>query len=163
MPDLFATRTPEAVMKVLALQPAPHDQALLPADPVLRRRAIRVLTLTFAVMLLSFGDLYMTLTHLKAAGMAEGNPIARYVIGFNSPELLAAWKTCSIGLACLVFIAARTRRTAEIACWFCTVVLLCLTCRWLAYSAELDTLTPTLSAISQSDGSGWVSLDDTAP
>lgn len=127
----------------------------------LRRRSIRVIALTVAVMLMSFGDLYMTLTHLKGIGMAEGNPVARLVMEYNSTTLLSAWKTASIVLACLVFLIARTRVMTEVACWFCVLVLLALTCKWIYYSSEITALTPTLSAISQSDSADWVSISET--
>lgn len=123
-----------------------------------RRRAIRVWALVVAIVLLSLGDLWMTLTHLKGAGMGEANPIARYVIGFNSPALLAAWKCATVALACIIFVWARHRRTTEAACWACAGVLAALTVGWIQYANEAHKLTSTLPCVAQMESGVWVSM-----
>lgn len=147
-----------AAIATSVLLPAPPQAAIAPlAD---RRRSLRVLTLIAAIVLMSLGDLYMTLEHLSTVGMGEANPIARFVIGYNSPALLAVWKLASVSLACLIFARFRTRWTAEAACWLCTLVLVGLTVMWINYSAELSTLTCSLPAMSQCDYSAWVHMTD---
>lgn len=125
-----------------------------------RRRAIRVWALTIAIVAMSLGDLSMTLTHLRAVGMGEGNPIARYVIGFNSPALLATWKCATVALACAIFLWARHRRSAEVACWACAGVLAALTVGWIHYANEASKLTPTLEQVSQVEGALWVTMTE---
>lgn len=128
------------------------------ANLIARRRAIRVWALTIAIAAMSLGDLSMTLTHLRAVGMGEGNPIARYVIGFNSPALLATWKCATVALACAIFLWARHRRSAEVACWACAGVLAALTVGWIHYANEASKLTPTLDHVAQSEGALWVTM-----
>jgi len=137
--------------------PAPINRAR--ASPA-RRRSLRVLTLVTAIVFMSLGDLYMTLVHLSTIGMGEANPIARYVIGFNSPALLAGWKLSSVFLACLIFARFRTRVSTEAACWLCTGVLVVLTLMWINYSSEIATLTCSLPAISQAEYTAWVYMTD---
>jgi hypothetical protein len=143
-------------------QPAPPSalaQARRP-EPSLRdkRRSLRVIVLVVAIALMSLGDLVMTLEHLKTIGMGEANPIARYIIGYNSPALLAAWKIASIALASIIFLRYRARPTAELACWLCTAVLAVLTCMWLQYASEIHTLTCSLPAVADSQYSAWVHI-----
>ncbi|MBY0262667.1 MAG: DUF5658 family protein [Phycisphaerales bacterium] len=142
-----------------AIDPAPTPAARPAASPE-RRRSLRVLTLLTAIVFMSLGDLYMTLVHLSTIGMGEANPIARYVIGFNSPALLAVWKLSSVLLACLIFAKFRTRVSTEAACWLCTGVLVVLTLMWINYSAEITTLTCSLPAITQAEYSAWVHITD---
>lgn len=111
------------------------------------------------VALLSMVDLYMTLTHVMGAGMVEGNPLARGIMAYNSPALLAAWKISTVGLAIGILIHARKRRTGEIAAWICCGVLVWLTVRWVDYNAQIQALTPYLASISEQENTRWVAID----
>src|SRR6266478_4968970 len=62
-------------------------------------RSCRVIALLVAVVLMSLGDLHITLTYLTSVGMSEGNPLARWVMGYNNPGLLVAWKLAPGGAA----------------------------------------------------------------
>lgn len=122
------------------------------------RRAIRVVALVIAIILMSLGDLSMTLTQLRSVGMGEANPIARYVMSFNSPSLLAVWKCATVALACAIFLWARHRRSTEIACWTCAALLLALTIGWIQYANEAHKLTSTLDTVSGMECSLWVTM-----
>lgn len=126
-------------------------------DPV-ARRSLRVWLLVLTIIALSLGDLWMTLTYLTSVGMGEANPVARLVMAYNSPNLLAAWKCASVALACLIFVFARKRLSSEIACWCCVGVLALLTVRWAQYATESAKLTPVLHAAHQYDGGQWVQM-----
>ena len=132
------------------------------AEPtaVQRRRAIRVWLLVGTIIVLSIADLYMTLAHLRSAGMGEANPLARMVISYQSPLLLSLWKAACVGLAALILILARFRRSGEVASWTCLLLLTALTIQWFNYATEAATLTRQISEISGSpDQPGnWVTI-----
>jgi len=115
-----------------------------------------VIILLSAVLLLSIGDLIMTLTYLTSVGMAEGNPIARLVMSYRSPWYLVVWKAASLTSACGILFIHRHRRAAEIGAWICALVLVWLTFRWSAYIGEVQ-MGPAAAAAAQSDPS-WVTL-----
>jgi hypothetical protein len=110
-------------------------------------RPYRVTGLLAGVVLLSVGDLYMTLLHLTTFGMLEANPLARGIMAHGSPAMLAAWKTATVGLAVGILFWARRRATAEVAAVFCCLVLAWLTLRWVAYSDTVSAMTPELQAL----------------
>lgn len=121
-------------------------------------RGRRVTILLAAILLLSIGDLYMTLTHLTTSGMLEANPIARLIMAYNSPALLAVWKMSSVGLAVAILFWARHRGRTEIATWFCFLVLTWLTCRWVVYNDQISTLAEIPSAVAGRPNTEWVAM-----
>jgi hypothetical protein len=91
--------------------------------------------------------------------MGEDNPVARVVMSYGSPALLGAWKCACVALACLILVLARHRRSAEIACWVCCVVLTALTVRWANYSAEASAFTAQINApVSEGQPANWVTM-----
>jgi hypothetical protein len=121
-------------------------------------RTWRVLALILAIVALSLGDLYMTLTYLKSGGMGEANPVARWVINHGSPGLLVFWKVATVAVASLILFYARRRASAEVAAWGCCFVLTWLTVRWHSYAEEVSRATPALQAVAEADGERWVEL-----
>jgi hypothetical protein len=126
-------------------------------------RRARVVGLLLGIVLLSLGDLYMTLQHLTHFGMLEGNPLARAVMERGSPSELVIWKVLTVGFAVGIIFWARQRWAAEVAAVFCCAVLTWLTLRWVAYSDHMSDLTGELHSIQQSGDSNWVTMvpDDT--
>lgn len=109
--------------------------ALRPIDTLTaRRRSFRVIVLCAVILLISVADLEITLMFLTSGGMAEGNPIARYVMSFDCQWLLGAWKLLLTGLACGTFICFRTRLSVELATWLCAAVMVWLAIRWGFYA-----------------------------
>lgn len=127
-----------------------------------RRRAIRVWLLVGTVVVLSMADLYMTLAHLRSAGMGEGNPLARVVIDYQSPMLLSLWKVACVALAALILILARFKRSGELACWTCCIVMTALTIQWFRYATEAPGLTTQISDAAAMERTGdWVTIGQT--
>jgi hypothetical protein len=125
----------------------------------LRARGRRVLILLVAIVLMSIGDLYMTLTHLTHTGMLEANPIARQIMAYNSPALLSAWKLASVGLAVSILYWVRHRGKTEIATWFCFLVLTWLTCRWFVYNDQVGMFTEfPIAAAAGYPHAEWVAM-----
>lgn len=130
-------------------------------DP--RRRPARVLALLAAVVLLSLGDLWMTLTHLRTVGMFEANPLAREVINLNSPLALAAWKLATVALAVGILFRLRARRAGEAGAWVCVAVLTWLTVHWVRYSDELSSPGAAEAVDTARRDPRWVVLGSDAP
>ena len=131
-----------------------------PPGPKERRRAIRVWLLVGTIIILSLADLYMTLAHLRSTGMGEANPLARFVMSYNSPLILSAWKCACIALASLILVLARFRRSGEIACWLGCTVLTALTIHWIGYCTEAASFTNQINDMRQGDtAANWVSMD----
>lgn len=113
-----------------------------------------------AVVLLSLGDLWMTLLHLRAVGMLEGNPIARLLIIHGTSAGLIAWKVASVSLAIFILYATRRQPAAEVGALICCCILTWLTHRWIVYSDHLSHLTRDLPSMVASEDGRWVSLPD---
>ena len=96
-------------------------------------RTRRVALLIVAIMIMSVGDLMLTLTYLRHLGMAESNPLARLVIDFRSPALLVVWKMATV-IACVSILLWKSRsRSAEIGAWAGTLILAALMLHWSSY------------------------------
>ncbi len=160
LPPAAVCRAPaRAVMPALLCSRSfalPQDYA---PTGVQRRRAIRVWLLVATIIVLSVADLYMTLAHLRSAGMGEANPLARLVISYQSPVILSLWKSACVGLAVLILILARFRRSGEVACWACCCVLTALTIHWFNYATEAGAFTRQINELSTTDQpANWVSI-----
>ena len=121
-------------------------------------RSIRVVMLTFAVLAMSVADLHLTLLHLQSAGMIEGNPLARAVMALNCSWALGAWKMMLVGTTCMILVATRRTRSAEIAAWVSAGIMCWLMFQWWAYADSVGALTPALDSIAQGKVSNWVRL-----
>jgi hypothetical protein len=125
---------------------------------VRRGRGYRVVAILCAVLLLSLGDLYMTVEHLTSVGMFEQNPVARAVMGAGSTLALTLWKLCTVGLGLAILYRARRTAWGEMGAWVCLLALLWLTVRWALYADAAPGMTPYIHALADSHGAGWVSF-----
>lgn len=124
-----------------------------------RCRSKRVLLLLSAVVLMSLGDLYMTLQYLLHSGLLEANPLARSIMQYGSPAGLIAWKLCTLILASGILIWARRKLSAELGVLFCCGVMTWLTVRWLEYSDQVSRFTHEAATMAAADDSRWVTLN----
>lgn len=122
-------------------------------------RSERVIMLLVATLLMSLGDLYMTLTMVTSVGMLEANPISRLVMEQNSPALVIAWRvgTVLFGISILVYFRRLAR--AELASWVCFFALLALTLYWIQYIDALSILTPGYESLAQGGHAEWILMD----
>jgi hypothetical protein len=120
-------------------------------------REWRVATLIAMIVLVSLADLYLTMTYLHNGGMAEGNPVARWVMSLGMPWLLVAWKVSMVIFTCSILFAFKKRGTTEVAAWVCCIAMGWLTVQWSVYvhdiAGELRS-NPQLTQVSS-----WVSFD----
>lgn len=96
--------------------------------------------LVFATALMGLADLLLTLTYVRSVGMAEANPIARWLMQFDSVAVVVAFKLGTMALCSALILWKRTARTAEIGAWLCLLVMLCLTVRWLWFISAFSSL-----------------------
>jgi len=112
-----------------------------------RHHSRRVAAFLVGVVVLSLGDLYMTLLHLLNFGMLESNPVARMVIEHGSPAALIIWKLVTVGFAVGVLYWARRRWTAEAGAAFCCLILTWLTIQWASYSDQIGQVAGDVRAL----------------
>ncbi len=142
-----------------SLAPAMDDFFGRAASPDIRGK--RVAILLAAITLLSLGDLYLTLTYAMSVGMYESNPLARFIMSFGSPALVASWKLGSMLLACTIFYWARRSRYAEIGVWGCTLLLAWLTCHWGAYMEQVEVFKQDIALVSSHAADAtWVNMQN---
>ena len=142
-----------------SLAPAMDDFFGRAASPDIRGK--RVAILLAAITLLSLGDLYMTLTYAMSVGMYESNPLARFIMSFGSPALVASWKLGSMLLACSIFYWARRSRYAELGVWGCTLLLAWLTHHQGAYMEQVEIFKQDIALVSSHAADAtWVNMQN---
>lgn len=111
---------------------------LLTPEP-LDRRSRRVLLLVAGIILLSLGDLAVTVAFLKAEWMLEANPIAAALIrSTQSAWALAAFKAASVGICVAVLLRLRRHRICEVAAWAGMAILSATAIMWGSYARHFD-------------------------
>jgi hypothetical protein len=137
--------------------------ALGTAENALRQRSVRVFAVVIAVAAMSVADLYLTITYLQGVGMNEGNPLARFIMSFNCPWLLGAWKLFLLGTTCSILLVARRTRFAEVAAWLCCAVMIWLTGQWRQYAEKIPSLTPVIHQLADGRSPDWVQFSPNPP
>jgi len=104
----------------------------------IRIRQRRIWTLLACIAALSIADLALTLTHLASPmGMAEMNPIARWLMDAGCLWVVASYKAFTVAIAMSLLHLARHTRAGELGTWFCFAVLVILCIHWLQYNAMI--------------------------
>lgn len=102
-------------------------------------RPRRVVILLVGIVILSVADLIITLTHLEALGMAEANPLARFIIEHtHSPLSLVSFKLLTVLVCVGLLYKVRRHLQAEIAAWCALAILACMSAMWFSYSRNMD-------------------------
>ena len=102
-------------------------------------RSRRVMALLGAVVLLSLGDLLVTLAYLKSVGLMEANPIAVYLIeSTQSAWVLACFKGLTVGFCATVLFCLRRHREGEIGAWCAAAILVFTALQWHQYAQSVD-------------------------
>jgi hypothetical protein len=120
-------------------------------------REWRVAVLVAMIAVVSLGDLYMTLTYLNNGGMAEGNPVARWVMSLGCPWLLTVWKIGMVIFTCTVLFVFKKRGTTEVAAWVCCIAMAWLSVQWSVYVRDVGTEMNNMPQLTEV--SSWVSFD----
>ncbi len=99
-----------------------------------------MLLLVVATALMGLADLLLTLTYVRTVGMAEANPLARWLMQFNSVGLVVAFKLASMAICSGLILWKRRSRSAEIGAWVCLLVMALLTARWVWFIGAFSSL-----------------------
>jgi len=98
-------------------------------------RSERVIWLLAGVVILSFVDLFLTISYLTSVGMSEGNPIAVWLLHTtNSVWPLALYKIATVALCVSLLYFNRRKRQSELASWCAMIILVALSIWWNQYS-----------------------------
>jgi hypothetical protein len=122
-------------------------------------RCIRVAMLLSATLIMSIGDLYMTLTLATSVGMLEANPFSRAVMAQDSPALVILWRMGTLLFGLGILYHFRRLGRAEIAAWICFLALLTLTIYWTQYIEAIQTLTPAYGSLAMTSDPDWILMD----
>ncbi|MDX9910631.1 MAG: DUF5658 family protein [Phycisphaerales bacterium] len=122
-----------------------------------RSRPRRVLVLLLGVVLLSLGDLALTLTHAASVGIAEMNPLARTIMAHHSPLGIVLWKVASVSLCVLLLLRVRRSWIGELGAWIGLSIMVALTIHWARYNDAMLSYMPDLQQVTPTDPR-WVVL-----
>ncbi len=123
-------------------------------------RPRRVLVLLTGIIILSLADLVITMVHLKSTGMAEANPIARFVIGFSqSPLSLICFKALSVMICVVLLFKVRRTLQGEIAAWCAMLILSAMSVMWFHYARQYESTIDLQVAQTELGSNLWVHLD----
>ncbi len=136
----------------------PSASADARSDLIAKRRGLRVIVLCVVILIISIADLELTLRFLTSGGMSEGNPLARYIMGFNCQWLLGAWKVMLTAVACGTLLGLRTRLTAELGAWLCAAVMVWLAIRWGFYADYAGLAAEHMLSATHSKPADWVAI-----
>jgi len=124
-----------------------------------RDRSRRVNLLIVGIVLLSLGDLLITITYLQSTGMLEANPIAGYIIRVTgSVSILAAYKALTVGICVGLLYRLRRLVEGEVAAWCAVSILAFMSLQWYHYARQFDATDLEL-ARSVVLGEEWLMLD----
>jgi hypothetical protein len=98
-----------------------------------------VLVLIAGIVVLSLGDLIVTVATLRTTGMFEANPVAAWLISqTGSVTVLGAYKLLTVAVCAGLLFRLRRHAEGEAGAW-CAMLILALTClHWYHYSVRAD-------------------------
>ena len=125
-----------------------------------RDRSRRVVLLIVGIVVLSIGDLGLTLLHLKSSGMMEANPVAAWIIAHTgSGVLLTAYKAATVAICAGLLFRLRRHAEGEIGAWFALLILAAVSFQWYQYTHEIDAVMDIELARQGAYGEEWLILD----
>ncbi len=112
------------------------------------------------IVVLSLGDLVITVTCLKTTGMIEANPVADLLIRkTGSVTVLTAYKALTVAICVGLLFRLRRHVEGEAAAWCAIMILAFVSLHWYHYTSELEGMTNLLLAGQGAAGDGWLVLD----
>lgn len=164
MPRARRTQNPRAIALPYPELTSPQVSASFGLGAAIASRPFRVIALGSAIAVMSAVDLYLTLLYLTHSGMPEANPLARAMIAYQSPLVLAVWKTLTVALCVGILFLIRHKRSAEWGAWAGTLVLALLMSHWGRYAHELADVKPMMAQVASQIDDSWVHIQtDTSP
>lgn len=91
------------------------------------------------IIVLSLGDLLITITYLRSTGMIEANPIAECLIRLTgSLSVLALYKAVTVGVCVGLLYRLRHHVEGEVAAWCAVAILAVMSFQWHHYTRQFD-------------------------
>jgi len=125
-------------------------------------RGHRVGLLGLAIVVMSAVDLYLTLLFVTQTGMNEMNPLARAMMEYQSPSLLAIWKAATVVLCVGILLMIRKQRSAEIGAWAGCLLLCWLMSHWIGFIREARITDLEIAQGGISSNPNWIMIDASA-
>jgi Domain of unknown function (DUF5658) len=122
------------------------------------KRSFRVILLSMAIVTMSSADLYLTLLYVTQIGMNEMNPLARAMMEYQSPAILAIWKTATVLLSVGILLWIRKQPSAEIGAWVGCLVLGWLMIHWVSFVDKSQHLDLELAGAMNIDNPNWIMI-----
>lgn len=146
-----------AAPSIELFQTRSHRAGAVFLQKLARDRPRRVLVLLAGIVVLSIADLAVTLTHLMTIGMAEANPIARFLMqAWPSPWALGAFKIATLSMCVGLLYWMRRRKVGEAGAWVATFVLVGMCIQWHEYALVIDDPMTVHLAMEGTRGDAWV-------
>ncbi len=126
-----------------------------------RDRSRRVVLLIVGIVLLSLGDLLITVTFLRSTGLSEANAIAAFLIReTGSVAALVAYKTLTVLVCVGLLYRLRKLVEGEVAAWCAMLILAVTAAQWYQYTSQLDGISEMqLVRSSGAARDGWLVID----
>ena len=112
------------------------------------------------IVVLSIGDLGVTLLHLKSSGMIEANPVAAWIIAHTgSGALLTAYKAVTVAICVGLLFRLRRHVEGEIGAWCAVLIMAAVSIQWYQYNREIHIDIDIELARQGAYGENWLILD----
>lgn len=112
------------------------------------------------IVVLSFGDLAITLVCLRSTGMQEANPVASFLIRLtDSVSVLIAYKAATVAVCAGLLYRLRRQVEGEVAAWCSIVILAIMALQWHQYTANVESLTDVRLVQHGTATGQWLVLD----
>jgi len=125
---------------------------------IVLHRPFRVVALALAIAVMSGADLYLTLLYVTHTGMNELNPLARAMMDYQSPAILALWKAGTVVISIGILILIRKQRSAELGAWIGCLVMSSLMLHWQGYIETNNGLDIEMARAQNHHNSSWIMM-----
>src|SRR5690606_25263677 len=99
---------------------------------------------------------YLTILYITHSGMNEMNPLARAMMEYEPPSILAAWKMATVVLSVGILLLIRKQRSAECGAWVVCLVLGWLMMHWVGFIDENAKMNLELAHALNRDNPSWI-------
>lgn len=140
----------------LAAMPPAWVRVLASADG----RRLRMLALLTAIVVLSAGDLVLTIGHMSTTGMYEANPLVAGLARMTESSLsIVNFKALTVLVGVGLLYRLRRYGSAELAAWLVAAVLVALSIQWHLYTSEISNMSLMVQVELAVHDAGWVVFD----
>jgi hypothetical protein len=121
-------------------------------------RPFRVVALSLAIAVMSGADLYLTLLFVTQTGMNEMNPLARAMMEYQSPAILAVWKMGTVVISVGILLMIRKQRSAELGAWVGCFVMGWLMLHWSGFIENSQYINFEMAASHNINNPTWIMI-----